>query len=203
MSFMDRILGRSESDETRAGGRGSGFAPGGERQLTDEQALERYRYMLRTAPPDEIERAHEEAFAALTPEQRRMALEELSKQVPAGERAASDDPRSLARMATRAEIRQPGTMERTFSYMPAGPGLGGMFLSTLAGAFVGTAIAQAFFGNDQGYQGGGEGDYASDADASGTEGEYGYGEDVGNAGYEGGDFGGGDFGGGDFGGGDI
>ena len=31
---------------------------------TDEQALARYRYMLATAPPEEIERAHEEAFAA-------------------------------------------------------------------------------------------------------------------------------------------
>ncbi len=206
MSFMDRILGRSESGETAAGERGRGFGPGGERELTDEQALERYRYMLRTAPPDEIERAHEEAFAALTPEQRRMVLEELSKQVPAGERVTSDDPRSLARMATRAEIRQPGTIERTFSYMPAGPGLGGMFLSTLAGAFVGTAIAEAFLGNDPGYQGdqrAGDGDYASDADASGGEGEYGSGEDIGDASYEGGDFGGGDFGGGDFGGGDF
>ena len=38
---------------------------------TDEQALARYRYMLATAPPEEIERAHEEAFASLTPEQRR------------------------------------------------------------------------------------------------------------------------------------
>lgn len=35
---------------------------------------------------------------------------------------------------------------KTFSRMPAGPGLGGMFLSTLAGAFVGTAIYGAFFG---------------------------------------------------------
>ena len=205
MSFLDRVLGRSEPDEGRAGGRGRGFGPRGDRELTDEQALERYRYMLRTAPPDDIERAHEEAFAALRPEQRRMVLEELSRQVPPSERATSDDPRSLARMATRAELRQPGTMERTFGSMPAGPGLGGMFLSTLAGAFVGTAIAQAFFGGDPGYgdQGaGGEGDYASESDASGDEGEYGFGEDAGNAGYEG-DFGGGDFGGGDFGGGEI
>ena len=42
---------------------------------TDEQALARYRYMLATAPPEDIERAHEEAFTRLTPEQRRAALE--------------------------------------------------------------------------------------------------------------------------------
>ena len=29
--------------------------------MDDQQAIERYRYMLRTAPPDDIERAHEEA----------------------------------------------------------------------------------------------------------------------------------------------
>ena len=36
----------------------------------DAQALERYRYLLRTAPPHAIERAHAEAFARLTQEER-------------------------------------------------------------------------------------------------------------------------------------
>jgi len=44
--------------------------------------VERYRYMLRTAPPETIERAHAESFAQLTPEQRQMALQELSSNVP-------------------------------------------------------------------------------------------------------------------------
>ena len=34
---------------------------------TDEQAIARYRYLLRTAPPEAIEQAHAEAFAQLTP----------------------------------------------------------------------------------------------------------------------------------------
>jgi hypothetical protein len=152
--------------------------------MDDQQAIERYRYMLRTAPPDDIERAHAEAFARLTPEQRRVVLNELSAQVPASEIPPSDDPQSLARLATRAEMRQPGTMEQTFSRVPAGPGLGGIFLSTLAGAFVGTAIAAAFLGS------------AGDGQDSGTQGDQG---DAGGFG-DGGDVGGGDFGGGDFGG---
>lgn len=160
--------------------------------MDDQQAIERYRYMLRTAPPDDIERAHEEAFRQLTPEQRATVLRELTTQVPASEASASDDPRSLARMATRAEMRQPGTMERTFGGMQ-GPGLGGMFLSTLAGAFVGTAIAGAFFDNDPGTDAGAN-------DAASTEGDTADGFDGGDTG---GDFGGGDFGGGDFGGGDF
>src|ERR671928_167090 len=40
--------------------------------------------------------------------------------VPSSERPRSDDPRSLARAATRAEVRQPGTLERAF-----GGGFGG------------------------------------------------------------------------------
>lgn len=174
--------------------------------MDDRQAIDRYRYMLRTAPPEDIERAHAEAFGQLTPDQRRMVLDQLSQQVPASEVPQSDDPQSLARLATRAEMRQPGTMERTFSQVPAGPGLGGIFLSTLAGAFIGTAIAGAFF-NDFG--GGAEG--ASDAgDASGGDSSGDYADssgDLGDAGASGaGDFGGGDLGGGgfgDFGGGDF
>ena len=157
--------------------------------MDDQQAIERYRYMLRTAPPDDIERAHEEAFQRLTPEQRATVLRELTTQVPASEAATSDDPRSLARMATRAEMRQPGTMERTFGGMQ-GPGLGGIFLSTIAGAFVGTAIAGAFFDNDSGTD-------AATADSGSTDGET-----DGGDGFDGGDMGGGDFGG-DFGGGDF
>ena len=164
--------------------------------MDDQQAIERYRYMLRTAPPDDIERAHEEAFARLTPEQRASVLAELSKDAPESEVSSSDDPRSLARMATRAEMREPGSLERRFNQSQM-PGLGGMFMSTLAGAFVGTAIAGAFFDNDSGSDSGsGEGtDAGAESDAGGDVG------DGGDMGGDFGDFGGGDFGGGDFGGG--
>jgi hypothetical protein len=190
----------------------------------DQLAIERYRYMLRTAPPDDIERAHAEAFARLTPEQRRVVLTELSKAVPPSERPASDDPQALARAATRAEIRDPGMIERTFGRVQT-PGLGGIFLSTLAGAFVGTAVADAFFGGPEGDAAGGldraDTGEASDAevadagpeagaDQAGFGAEGGWGDagdvggdiglgDVGGFGDFGGDFGGGDFGGGDFG----
>ena len=119
----------------------------------DEQALERYRYMLRTAPPEAIEQAHAEAFAKLSPQQRRMLLEQLRADSPAAERAyATEDPQSLARLATRAEVRQPGTMERLFGGAPGGaaPGFGGMMagslLGSVAGTVLGTMIAQSFLG---------------------------------------------------------
>ncbi|MGI9000019.1 MAG: hypothetical protein ACR2GO_09985 [Candidatus Limnocylindria bacterium] len=160
--------------------------------MDDQQAIERYRYMLKTAPPEDVEGAHAEAFERLTPEQRRLVLTELSRGVPASE-VGGDDPKSLARMATRAEMREPGTMERTFGNVQ-GPGMGGMFLSTLAGVFVGSAIADTFFGQDSSSDGeaGADGDTGADADGGG--------EPAGGDDFGGGDFGGGDFGGGDFGG---
>jgi hypothetical protein len=194
MGFLDRLLGRDEPRATPTP-RDSG---GGE--LTDEQALERYRYLVRTAPPDRIEEAHEEAFARLTPEQRRQALQELSAAVPAGERADRDDPRSLARTAPRAEVRDPGSVERAFGRggMGMGMGIGGTLLGSFAAAFAGTIIAQSLMDEL-----GGEGEGEGEGDAGGES--EGGGGDTADAGGGGGDFGGGDlgggFGGGDFGGG--
>jgi hypothetical protein len=202
MGLLDWLLGRKEEPRTQPEAptsRGSG--DGGQQPPdADEQALQRYRYMLRTAPPETIEQAHEEAFAKLTPAQRAQALHELAAATPEGERAAlagnRDDPKSLARMATRAEMRQPGTMERTFGGVSRGPGMGGMMggmggsiFASLAAGFVGSLVAQQFLDSvgDFGFD---EGDMS---EQSGDQGTY-------DAGGDSGDYGGGDFGGGDFGG---
>lgn len=214
MGLLDRLLGRRDRDDARwAPGRpaapprpGAGRgAPG-----SDDAAIERYRYLLRTAPPQTIEQAHAEAFAQLTPEQRRQVLAEVGAAVPPAERAQSDDPASLARMATRAEMRQPGTMERVLGRGggvgggPGGIGLGGMIagglLASVAGAFIGTAIAEQFFNDDPAADSAG-GDEQAAADSGDAGGDDPGASDV-AAGDAGGDFGG-DFGGGDFGGGDF
>jgi hypothetical protein len=111
----------------------------------DAAAVERYRYLLRTAPPDDLERAHAEAFERLTPQQRAMVRQDLQAWVPAGEAPRSDDPRDLARVATRAEARSPGTLERAFGGGQA-PGMGASFLQTFAAVFVATSMAQMLFG---------------------------------------------------------
>ena len=168
MSIVDKLLGREEATQQQQTRRQSEDQPLTGRS-SDEQAVARYRYMLQTAPPETIEQAHTEVFAQLTAEQRRLVLEELSADAPEAERAqAEDDPRSLARMATRAEIRQPGTIERTFGRMGGGAGMGGMmaasFLSSIAGVVVGSAIAQAFFGG-AGAEGGDQQDAGEAGDA--------------------------------------
>jgi hypothetical protein len=104
MGFLKRLFGgRDEREREELRHAMQRVTPHDGRTPSDEQAIERYRYLVRTAPPEAIELAHEQAFAQLTPEQRRMALQELSESVPAHERIDRDDPKSLARMATRAE----------------------------------------------------------------------------------------------------
>jgi hypothetical protein len=204
VGFLDRLLGREGRNPDDRGYDSEPSQRGAAASAEDERALERYRYLVRTAPPERLEEAHEEAFAKLTPEQRRLALEQLSRQVP-DEAPRGDDPRSLARLATRAELRQPGTVERALG----GRGMGGMsvgglgmgagLLGSFATAFAGTLAAEALFSDladGELFDGPEDGDgVEAGADAADT-GDFG-------GDFSGGDLGGGDFGGGDFGGGDF
>jgi hypothetical protein len=202
MGFLDRLLGRGTEPESQPRPHASASSPAVPSELTDEQALERYRYLVRTAPPEAIEQAHEEAFAKLTPEQRRKALHDLSAAVPDHERAGGDDPRSLARMATRAEINRPGTVERAFS--GGGGMLGGMggpLLGSFAAAFAGSLVAQSLF-SEFGGEETAEDDGGAERDEGAAGGDSG-GGDSGGGDLGGGDSGGGDLGGGDLGGGDL
>jgi hypothetical protein len=67
MGFLDRLLGRSTGSELRPRQRASASSPAAPGELTDEQALERYRYLVRTARPEAIEQAHEQAGSAVAP----------------------------------------------------------------------------------------------------------------------------------------
>ena len=242
MGLLDRLFGRRRSDGyhdpgyQQAAPQYDGYqappAPQGGAP-TDQQAIERYRYLLRTAPPDKIEEAHAEAFAQLTPQQRQEVLVQLAAAVPSSERPRSDDPRSLARAATRAEVRQPGTLERAFGggfggggYGPGygggyGPGYGGGYgrgfggpsfgstvgaslLGTVGGLVIGTAVADALFDTGLG-DGGLFGGGDEEAYAEGyQDGAQDDGGGYDGGGYEdGGGFDGGGDFGGDFGGGDF
>lgn len=159
--------GRQGTGAARPATMPANAAAGANASTEDERAIERYRYMLRTAPPETIEQAHAEAFAQLTPEQRRTLLAQLAEGAPASERPvlerAASDPQTLARAATRAEMRQPGVLERMFGRPGAGPGMAaapgmgmggvgggfgsmmaGSLLGSVAGTVLGSAIAHQF-----------------------------------------------------------
>ena len=139
--------GAGPANQAAAHGATAGMSP------EDRAAVAKYRYMLRTAPPEDMERAHAEAFTRLTPQQRALLRDELSQELPAGERPRTDDAGDLARSATRAEVSRPGFMEQLLGRGGGGRGvagglaagaaggLGAGLLVGVAGAFIGTAVA--------------------------------------------------------------
>jgi hypothetical protein len=203
MGFFDRLFGAGQREPEPVRQQ---YVPRPQGRSDDEIAVERYRYLLRTAPPEAIEQAHEEAFSRLTPEQRRLLFQQLSADAAPGDAPRGDDPHSLAQSATRSELRQPGTMERTMTGPSFGSMVGSSLLGTVAGYFIATSLMGAFMpdmsGGEGGEAGGGGGEAGGDGDAGAD-----YSADAGASdfGGSGGDFGGGDFGGsgGDFGGGDF
>jgi len=189
MGFLDFLLGRPE--RTPQDGPRRPATPRAAERTDDEIAVERYQYLLRTAPPETIEQVHTEAFSKLTPEQRDILFRQLTETVQPSERPADAAPATLAQAATRAELREPGTLTKSFGNQgqQAGMGMGGLFgssmLGTVAGFVIGSALVSAFLPMD-----GGGADGSAEASGADSGGESG--------GDSGGDFGGGDFGG-DFG----
>jgi len=211
MGFLDGLFGTDRDEEYRRTTEQVRQASAARSE--DEIAVERYRYLLRTAPPETIEQVHEEAFAKLTPEQRRMLFTQLQADAPAGDAPQADDAHSLAVAATRSEMRQPGTMERSLGNVGNGaPGFGSMFASSLLGSVAGYVIASTLMsafmpmdmgadataGADSGADSGGDqsgGDAGTDA-GSGSDSSDGFTSADGAGDLGGGDIGGGDFGGG-------
>ena len=195
MGLFDRLFGTEQQQPQNT------TPPPARPRSDDEIAVERYRYLLRTAPPETLEQVHAEAFAKLTEDQRTLVYQELSQ---SGEQPRGTDPASLAQAATRSELRQPGTLERSFQGPSFGAMVGSSLLGTVAGYVIGSAIVSAFLPNDLGGA-----DASADAGAdSGTsaDGSADASADAGSdagADFGGGDSGFGDSGFGDFGGGDF
>src|SRR6478735_9880125 len=155
MGFLDRLLGREpfqqQQHKVERPPTGSPYSvppPRGGASSEDERAIARYTYLLRTAPPEDIERVHTEAFGKVSPEQRQMVLQRLNEDLPEGERPRSDQPADLARSATRAEMSRPGYLQGAFGGGRGGMGgmgMGGMIagsmLGSIAGVVVGSALA--------------------------------------------------------------
>jgi len=180
MGFLDRILGRELPEPERR------TPPRGAPQRTDDEiAVERYEYLLRTAPPETIEQVHTEAFGRLTTEQRDLLFSRLNENPNPSERPADAAPATLAKAATRTEMQQPGTLTRTFG----GAGEGGMsfggmvgssLLGTVAGYVIGSALVSAFLPMDVG----GEANAAESGDTGGdTGGDFGDGGGFGDFGF--------------------
>ena len=186
MGFLDRLFG--DDDQSRqappvpqSAPQGGAYGPAGSGSPSsvpprsqDEIAIERYRYLLRTAPPETIEQVHAEAFAKLTEAQRQQVLADLSAALPQYEQPRSTDPQSMARAATRAEYTQPGFMERTLGpQRQGGPSFGSMvgssILGTVAGYVIGSALVSSFMAPGLAYDQGHEDGTAESSGESGAD----------------------------------
>ncbi|HZX41190.1 MAG TPA: hypothetical protein VFE93_05075 [Myxococcaceae bacterium] len=117
-------------------------APSDARPLTGEEALARWRYVLRTAPPEALSAAHAEGLATLGDGARAEVLHRLRSALSAldpGEVVPSD-PQVLARAAERTERRAPGFLEHAL----ASDARGRQLLGGLAAAVVGTSALAPF-----------------------------------------------------------
>jgi len=110
--------------------------------------VDSYRYLLRTAPPRAIERAHTEALRQLTLAQQRQLFRHLAQQLPDAEPSHEPelDGRALARLATRVALCQPALLERALGADAKGPVEPDSLFGALACAFTATPIAQQYLG---------------------------------------------------------
>lgn len=104
--------------------------------ISDIETLGRYRHLLRTADPHELERAHALAFDELTATRRRVIRERLADELPAYDlERLGEEPHQLARVAVRCELRRPGTMERAV----------GSAVERVAASVVGGVVADPLY----------------------------------------------------------
>ena len=118
------------------------YERGQHQDFDDREVQQRYRQVLRNAPPEVIEDAHAEAFSRLDPQERRLLAQRLRQQAeqldsrydsPYDNDQYDDDPRTLARMARRAEQQNPNILDQVFGGQP-GPLSNPLVKMAMAGA---------------------------------------------------------------------
>lgn len=133
----------------------------------DEVAVERYEYLLATAPPETLNRIHAEAFEKLSDGRRRLLFERLKNDAAAPEDQPVDTaPATLARVATDAETARPGTLLRILGAEPSEPGGEVSLLEPVARLAVASFTAASFLPFDLSA---GTQLWAEDADEGGLE----------------------------------
>jgi|KBSMisStandDraft_5_1062788.scaffolds.fasta_scaffold10959_1 hypothetical protein len=131
MGLLDRLLRGRRPPEPQATG-----------PLTPDQALARWRYLVRAAPPEVLSEAHGRGLETLEELPRAEVLQRLRSALSALEPGVvvPADPAVLLRASARAERRAPGFLERAL----ASDARGRQGLTTFATAVVGTSVAAPF-----------------------------------------------------------
>ena len=117
---------------------------GADQESADDVTLRRYRHLLDTAPRESIEQAHADAFGKLPEPERAAIYEELSRGSGTGERPLSSEPATLARSASRAESRVPGSLESTLRAADGRGGFAGSLMDPVIGDVTRSPLVSAF-----------------------------------------------------------
>jgi hypothetical protein len=140
MGLLDLVLGRKLDLKPEP------VSAGASRE--DARAVDRYEQMLRTAPPDVIEKVHVEAFEKLTPAQLDLLLERFTVDAPSPEEQPADArPATLAHAAAQAETRRPGALARIFKGDHSGVTPAAWLGYSILDAVAWYAIASVAFGS--------------------------------------------------------
>jgi len=117
---------------------------GAEQENEDDVMLRRYRHLLDTAPRESIEQAHADAFSKLPEPELAAIYEELSRGSGTGERPLSSEPATLARSASRAEARVPGSLEGTLRAADDRGGFAGSLMDPVVDDVTRSPLVSAF-----------------------------------------------------------
>ena len=86
--------------------------PGAQTHQPEDQAVRQYRYLLRTAPLDALQAAHQEALDQLADGERARVLTAVQDALVAGQRLTVGDTGAIARLVSIGERRDPGAFVR-------------------------------------------------------------------------------------------
>ncbi|HEY7721011.1 MAG TPA: hypothetical protein VIB11_04175 [Pedococcus sp.] len=113
--------------------------PRGARQASDtstaseDPTARRYRYLLHTAPREDLEAAHVAALGQMAEEDRRTVLQAVRDQLVVGQHVSEEDTSQIAHLMVLGEQRRPGDV---LAALPR------PVLVTLAQRVIGTAPAE-------------------------------------------------------------
>ncbi len=135
-SMLRDILGGDDDDRgTRARDFVSRYEQGPiDQGYSDQEAYENFRRVSQRIDPDTMQRAAEQTFSRMDPNQRAQVAQFLQQRSGQQVTGAQDDPRQMAGMVSRIQRENPGGLESLFG----GGGGGG----------IGEAIGNLFGGDD-------------------------------------------------------
>lgn len=100
---------------------------------SDEEAYEQFQRVSQHADPDTIQRASEQAFSRMDPQQRAQFAQQLQQQGGGQAGQVSDDPRQMAGMMSQMHRQNPGGLAGLLGGGGGGSGVGDALGGLLGG----------------------------------------------------------------------